>query len=218
MSESANIDPSKLRRNYGRGALRKAEVANDPIVQFEKWFAEAHAGGVLEPNAMTVATADASGKPSARTILMKGFDQRGFVFYTNYDSRKGRELDANPRAALLFFWPALERQVRIEGEISKVSQQESEEYFHSRPRDSQIGALASQQSQTIASREELENRHAQIEKIHSAQPLPLPEYWGGYRLKPQAVEFWQGRPGRLHDRLLYERQANGSWRIGRLQP
>jgi pyridoxamine 5'-phosphate oxidase len=169
------INPFSLRREYKRGALLESEVAGDPIVQFEKWFAEAQASGVLEPNAMTVATADASGKPSARTMLLKGFDHQGFVFYTNYDSRKGRELDANPRAALLFFWPALERQVRIEGEISNVSQQESEEYFHSRPRDSQIGALASQQSRAIASRDELENRHAEMEKKYSAQPIPLPE-------------------------------------------
>jgi len=219
MSQSHDPDISHLRREYGRGALLESDVSGDPIVQFEKWFTEAEASGMLEPNAMTVATADATGKPSARTMLLKGVDSRGFVFYTNYDSRKGRELEANPRAALLFFWPALERQVRVEGTIAKTSRQESEEYFHSRPRLSQIGAwVSSPQSGVIASRKEIESRVVEMLARFMIGRIPVPEYWRGYRLTPTTIEFWQGRPRRLHDRIVYERLSDQGWKIVRLQP
>jgi pyridoxamine 5'-phosphate oxidase len=218
MDASPNPDPSQLRQEYRRGRLLESDVSGDPFAQFAKWFAEAQAAGILEPNAMTLATADAGGAPSARTMLLKEVGGGAFVFYTNYLGRKGRELGSNPRAAMVFFWGLLERQVRIEGRVEKNSRAESEKYFHARPRESQIGAWASEQSQAIDSREELERRDAEIEAKFAGKPVPLPDSWGGYRLIPSTLEFWQGRPGRLHDRIVYLRQADDSWQIRRLQP
>lgn len=210
--------PDEVRVEYGRGKLEEREVAPDAIEQFHKWFAEATTAGVAEPNAMTLATADRSGVPSARVVLLKSFDARGFSFYTNFDSRKGRELKSNPRAALCFFWQPLERQVRIEGIVEKVDRAESERYFATRPRQAQIGAWVSQQSQPITSRAELERLEAELQKRFANAPVPLPDYWGGYRVVPHAIEFWQGRPSRLHDRLLYTRSDHGGWAIRRLSP
>ena len=190
----------------------------DPIRQFASWFAEATTEGVPEPNAMTLATCTADGRPSARIVLLRGIDDRGFAFFTNYESRKARELDANSWAALVFFWHDLERQVRVEGRVERISDQESDEYFHSRPASSRIGAWASPQSQVIASREELEERCGDAENRFADGAIPRPANWGGYRLVPDAIEFWQGRPSRLHDRLRYTRRPRGDWLIERLAP
>jgi pyridoxamine 5'-phosphate oxidase len=190
----------------------------DPLKQFQRWFDEARAKVSPLPEAMTLATATTDGKPSARLVLLKQVDDRGFVFYTNYRSSKARELDTNPFAALVFYWPQLERQVRVEGKVSRTTGAESDEYFQTRPRDSQIGALASPQSAVISSRDVLEQRFAELEENYRDRELERPAHWGGYRLKPERIEFWKGRPGRLHDRLLYERQANGAWIIKRLAP
>jgi pyridoxamine 5'-phosphate oxidase len=218
MTDPNGINPAGLRQEYRRGELLESDVSGDPFTQFGRWFGEAQAAGLVEPNAMTVATADSSGTPSARTMLLKGFDHRGFVFFTNYGSRKGVELAENPRAALLFFWQSLERQVRIEGSVEKVSREESEEYFRSRPRLSQIGAWVSEQSGVVSSRTELESRVTEMLARFAIGRVPLPDNWGGYRVKPASIEFWQGRPGRLHDRIVYLRQADDSWKICRLQP
>jgi pyridoxamine 5'-phosphate oxidase len=212
------VNPRDMRVEYGKGHLDESEVDPDPIRQFSKWFDEAVAAKVPEPNAMTVATADASGQATARILLLKGFDARGFVFYTNYQSRKGQELAANPRATLLFFWESLERQVRVEGNVQKTSREESEEYFHSRPRLAQIGAWVSRQDRVLSSRQELEEDAIKLAARFAVGTIPLPDYWGGYRLAPTEMEFWQGRPSRLHDRLVYTRQPNGSWIIRRLSP
>jgi pyridoxamine 5'-phosphate oxidase len=210
--------PQDLRIDYSRGTLTESAVLADPIAQFERWFDEARAAGIPETNAMTLATADAGGRPSARVVLLKGLDSRGYLFFTNYDSRKGREIAANPRAALCFYWQPLERQVRVEGLVEKTSRAESEDYFRTRPTEAQIGAWVSRQSEVIASREELERRQAEVAARFAGSPVPLPDFWGGYRVVPESVEFWQGRPGRLHDRLRYERSAAGGWVIRRLSP
>jgi len=208
-----------LRQEYRLAGLQEQDLAQDPFRQFEQWFAEAQAAQILEPNAMTLATATPEGRPSARVVLLKDFDLRGFVFYTNYESQKGHELAANPQAALLFSWLPMERQVIITGRVAKVAQEEALAYFHSRPRASQLGAWASQQSSLIPSRAVLDERLHALEAQYADQPVPLPPYWGGYRLAPETVEFWQGRRSRLHDRLRYRRENEGSpWIIERLSP
>ena len=207
-----------LRREYASHALSEDQADLDPIRQFTSWFDEAVSAQLLDANAMTLATVSPAGDPAARIVLLKGFDQHGFVFFTNYDSAKGRDLAAIPRACLLFFWVELERQVRITGSVTKVATAESDEYFHSRPFESQIGAWASAQSTAVADRATLETRYAELSTQHAGQVVPLPPFWGGYRVKPEQIEFWQGRPSRLHDRLLYLQQADGSWARSRLAP
>ena len=207
-----------LRKDYSMAGLVEKDLARDPFRQFEKWFQEAEAAKLHEPNAMTLATATRDGRPSARTVLLKGLDGRGFVFYTNYESRKGRELAENPRASLVLPWIAIERQVLIEGTITKLSREESDAYFHTRPRASQLGAWVSQQSSIITGREVLEDAMKALDKKHAGAEVPLPPAWGGYRLAPETVEFWQGRRSRLHDRLRYRRETNGEWIIERLAP
>jgi len=206
-----------MRREYTREALTEADVDADPVVQFGRWFEQAEAAGLLEPHAMTLATATPDGRPSARMVLLRGFDERGFCFYTNYESRKGVELAANPRAALVFWWAELERQVRIEGRVERTSRAESEAYFHSRPPGSQLSAAASPQSRVITDRAVLERRVAELATDAPDGPVPLPDFWGGYRLTHEVVEFWQGRPNRLHDRLRY-RRADATWKLERLAP
>ncbi len=207
-----------LRRSYALESLSKNDVSPDPIVQFGHWFREALNSDLPEPNAMTLATATRDGKPSARTVLLKGFDDQGFVFYTNYESRKGRELAENPNVALLFAWLELERQIRIEGTVEKVSREESLRYFQSRPKGSQIGAWASPQSRVIERREVLEKKvDALLIDYAQSDVLPLPPFWGGYRVRPLAIEFWQGRESRLHDRICYTKVSD-TWQITRLAP
>jgi len=199
--------------------LTKDNIDANPIRQFEAWFEEVRAGGVSEQDSisMVLATASKDGRPSARVVLLKSFDDRGFVFYTNYQSRKGKELDENPRACLLFYWSQLWRQVRIEGDVEKISAAESEEYFQSRPLGSKLGAWASNQSEVVDNRETLESRFNELEK-RFGEEVPRPEYWGGYRIQPDSIEFWQGRDNRLHDRLRYRLEESGVWLIERLAP
>ena len=208
---------ANLRKDYSRAMLTEAEVNPDPTVQFADWFRQAMEAGIPEANAMSVATVGADGRPSSRILLIKEFNQDGFTWFTNYRSRKGRDLEAHPYAALLFHWVELERQVRVEGRVEKLAPEQSDAYFHSRPLNSRLGALASDQSEPVASREMLEQRFAQAAQSHGDQPA-RPEHWGGYRLIPDRIEFWQGRPSRLHDRILYTRQQDGAWRRERLQP
>ena len=207
-----------LRREYARARLDESDVSHDPMVEFARWFAEAQEARVLEPNAMTLATADADGAPAARIVLLKGFDERGLVFFTDYRNRKGAELEANPRAALVFYWGELERQIRISGRVIRTSAEESETYFRSRPLGSRLGAWVSHQSRVIPSREVLEQDLREVEARFGDGEVPLPGHWGGYRLEPATVEFWQGRPSRLHDRIRYRRQPSGRWLIERLSP
>ena len=206
-----------MRREYIREALAEADVDADPVVQFGRWFEQATHAGLLEPHAMTLATATADGRPSARMVLLRGFDERGFCFYSNYESRKAAELAANPRAALVFWWDKLERQVRIEGTVERTSRAESEAYFTSRPPGSQLSAAASPQSRVVPDRTVLERRVAELATAVPDGHVPLPDFWGGYRLAHEVVEFWQGRPNRLHDRLRY-RRVGDAWRIERLAP
>ena len=208
-----------LRREYARARLDETDVSHDPLVEFARWFAEAQDAQLPDPNAMTLATATADGAPSARIVLLKGFDERGFVFYTDYRSRKGAELEANPRAALVLYWSELDRQVRITGGVALASREESERYFKSRPLGSRLGAWASHQSRVIPGRAALERDLRTMEDRFEDGDVPLPAHWGGYRVVPDTIEFWQGRESRLHDRIRYVREGGGKgWRVERLSP
>jgi pyridoxamine 5'-phosphate oxidase len=207
-----------LRKDYTLEGLSELEVDLNPFIQFKKWFDQALAAQLPEPNAMTIATTTPEGKPSARMVLLKDFDERGFVLFTNYNSHKGQELAENPQAALVFWWAELERQVRISGYVEKVSETESDQYFESRPAKSRLGAWVSNQSEVIESREVLERRLQEFQSKYENQEIPRPPHWGGLRVIPAGIEFWQGRPSRLHDRLLYTRLDNGTWNIERLSP
>jgi pyridoxamine 5'-phosphate oxidase len=218
-AETHRLSLASLRENYTRGGLDERNAHHNPIVQFETWFAQAQASDLREPNAMTLATATSDGKPSARIVLLKEVSESGFVFYTNYKSRKGRDLESNPWAALIFFWAELERQVRIEGSVSRLTRNESETYFRSRPKGSRLGAWASRQSEPVESRAQLEIRLRDLEARYAGtDSVPLPESWGGYLVRPDVLEFWQGRPNRLHDRLEYRRKGESDWEIRRLSP
>ncbi|QOV22734.1 pyridoxamine 5'-phosphate oxidase [Anabaenopsis elenkinii] len=207
-----------LRKDYTLQDLSETAIDPNPVIQFKKWFEQVLAAQIPEPNAMTLATATPDGKPSARMVLLKDFDEQGFVLFTNYNSHKGQELAANPQAALVFWWAELERQVRIVGTVEKISPQQSDSYFEMRPPNSRLGAWASNQSQVIVSREVLEQQLEEFQRQYANQEVPRPPHWGGYRVIPREIEFWQGRPSRLHDRLLYTRWDNGSWKIERLSP
>ncbi|TGK31041.1 pyridoxamine 5'-phosphate oxidase [Leptospira gomenensis] len=214
-------DLSSIRTNYTKSSLDVSDTGDDPIVFFQKWFQEAVLSEVLEVNAMTLATATKDGKPNARTVLLKGITDGAFVFFTNYESKKGKELDENPKACLVFFWPELERQVRIEGGVTKIPRRESEEYFHSRPIESQVGAHSSPQSSEIPDRSYLEERFRKLRTEFKDAEIDVPPYWGGYAVKPERIEFWQGRASRLHDRIVFEIKENSGaavWRKFRVAP
>ncbi len=210
---------ANLRQNYQINTLSESEAQANPFEQFKLWFEDALKSEIREPNAMTIATASKEGRPSARTVLLKGYGEEGFTFYTNYESRKGKELAENPYVAILFFWDVLERQIRIEGKVHCLSAEDSDNYFNKRPKGSRIGALASPQSQVIESREIIEENVEELTKKYAnLEQIPRPDHWGGYLIVPSKFEFWQGRPSRLHDRLQYELTENGVWKIERLAP
>ena len=211
-------DPTASRYEHAARGLRRRDLDPDPIKQFSNWFTAAIEAEIRDVNAMSLATAGRDAKPSVRVVLLKGFDQDGFVFFTNYESEKGVQLEANPYASLAFYWIELDRQIRIAGKTEKTSRQESEGYFHSRPIGSQLGAWASRQSEVLDGRRVLDARMVEMTERFGDNPIPLPPHWGGYRVEPDTMEFWQGRPNRLHDRFRYRRQTDGSWLIERLAP
>lgn len=211
------MDIAAIRKEYSLKSLDLNNIADNPLIQFKVWFQEALTASAIETNAMTLATINKDNKPSARVVLLKGIDH-GFLFFTNYESDKGKELAIHPFAALTFFWPELERQVRVEGRVEKVTAAESDEYFFSRPEPSQIGAWTSPQSHVIPDREYLQRRQEEVEEKFKNEKITRPEHWGGYRLVPQSVEYWQGRPSRLHDRIKYDLDETGNWQINRLAP
>lgn len=217
MNDKTRVSIADLRKDYCRATLSEQDVEPNPILQFSKWFDEAVTAQVAEVNAMSISTVGANGRPSSRIVLIKGVDARGFTWFTNYESRKGQELAHNDHAALLFHWIELERQVRIEGRVEKLTSEESDAYYHSRPLGSRIGAHASMQSRPIADRTLLEKRTEEVLQRYDEHP-PRPEFWGGYRLIPDYMEFWQGRASRLHDRIVFTLQGDGSWKRERLQP
>ncbi len=219
LSPPVRLSLADLRENYTRGGLSEADVNPNPIAQFQTWFADARQAGLKEPNALTLATVAPDGSPSARIVLLKELNELGFVFYTNYGSQKGKELAENPKAAIVFYWAELERQVRVEGTVSLISREQSVRYFSGRPKGSRLGALASLQSSVIESRAILEERLQELEaRYRDTDDVPTPDFWGGYCLKPTRIEFWQGRPDRLHDRLLFEAEQPAGWRLRRLSP
>lgn len=214
----SQISIADLRQNYTQSGLLESDLSDDPIQQFQQWFDAVVSAELPEPNAMTLSTVSDEGKSSSRIVLLKGVDERGFVFYTNYDSRKGQDLVQSPWASLVFLWISLERQVRVEGAVEKVSRLETEAYFKSRPRGSQIGAWVSSQSEVIRDRQVLEDELARLTANYDGKEIPCPPHWGGFRVSPTLIEFWQGRPNRLHDRLCYQLQSDQSWAIVRLAP
>lgn len=217
MSQLTDDEVAALRREYAQGGLDEAEVDRDPVLQFRVWFEQARGADLLEPNAMSLSTVDANGAPNIRTVLLKAYDEDGFVFFTNYESAKARDIERNPQVALLFPWLALERQVKILGRAERISHSESLRYFLSRPFGSRLGAWVSDQSRVISSRSLLEQKYEQVKRKFNNGEVPLPGFWGGYRVKPALFEFWQGRPSRLHDRIQYSRDGD-EWAIERLQP
>jgi len=212
------VDPISSRYDHAARGLHRRDLDPDPVKQFSNWFTAAIEAGIRDGNAMSLATAGADARSSVRIVLLKGFDQDGFVFFTNYESEKGRQLTENPYAALAFYWIELDRQIRISGPVERTSREESERYFHSRPVASQLGAWASRQSQVLDARRVLDARMAEMTERFEDKPIPLPPNWGGYRLKPDSMEFWQGRPSRLHDRFRYALQSDGAWSVDRLAP
>jgi pyridoxamine 5'-phosphate oxidase len=217
-SVKTNLNLAQIREEYSKYELSEESVLNDPIAQLELWLTEAIEAQASEPNAMVLSTIKFDGKPASRVVLLKGLNKNGLVFFTNYNSNKGKQLQSNPYASVVFFWPELQRQVRVEGMTEKIPDSESDAYFKSRPLESQIGAIASPQSRVIGSRKEIEENFEKLKSLYLAEPIVRPQHWGGYLLKPTEFEFWQGRPNRLHDRILFTPEKNNTWKISRLAP